>query len=124
MARRQQLEALVQSAEDGDSLASAALTDLAEEDGLPSFWTPKRGDWVFIFTGQYFHCGQLLGLDHECYCLAPGSVTVYDTGPLERLYKEGVAKECETCLPVSIVRKGPSGQIVQWPFNRVVRKGA
>jgi hypothetical protein len=123
MARKQQLESLIEASEAGDSLASAALNDLSEEEGLPEFWKPKRGDWVFIFTGQYFHCGQLLGDDHEVYCLAPGSATVYDTGPLDKLYSLGVAKECEYCPLVSNIRKGPSSQIVQWPFYRVVKKG-
>jgi hypothetical protein len=121
----------VQMAEDGDALSSAVLQDMAREDapvevedGLPPAWKPQRGDWIMILTGQYFHCGQLLGEDYESYCLAANSVVIYDTGLLKDFYGKGVAKEIEVCPRVSIIRKGPTSQVISWPFDRAVLPAA
>ena len=129
--RKNEREVLALAAEEGDALAAAMQHDQAEEDGppavihqdsrilpnkdgLPPFWRPQRGDWVVIFTGMYFHIGQLLGEDHEYYCLAPGSEEVYETGPLEEFYR-GEIKLTETVSEVMNIRKGPTVKLVRWP---------
>lgn len=116
---------LTQAAEDGDSLAAAALRDLSiEEDGLPTFWRPQRGDWIIIFTGAFFHSGQYLGEDHEYYSLAPGSAQIFETGEFERFFRDGICTMCETIPLPLLIRKGPVTHITAWPHNRPVQSSS
>jgi hypothetical protein len=113
---------------DTDSMAAAALRDMHEEegtplnedggDGLPTPWKAQRGDWVVIFTGAFFHVGQLLGEDHEYYYLAPGHSQIFETGSFESFFGKGIAGACETIPGFANVRKGPTTHVAQWPHNR------
>ncbi len=118
MSKQREREALLVAEADGDSLAGRALQDQAEEDGLPEMPQLARGDWVVIFTAAFFHVGQLLGVDHEQYCLAAGSAQVFETGPFDVFFGKGLAAVCETISEVTWVRKGPTTHVSRWPFTR------
>lgn len=119
MSRKRQKEVLRQAGEDGDGIAMQALGDMLEEDGMQRMSLPKRGDWLIIWTGAFFHVGLLLGDDHEYYALAPGSVIVYETGPLATFFGQGVAQHCEVIPTATWPRKGATANVSLWPFERV-----
>lgn len=121
-ATRKQKEALLVASEDGDAMADRMLGDIAEEEGIPPVWRPQPGSWVVIFTGAFFHCGQILGEDHEYYSLAPGSMQIFETGAFSKFFGEGIADYCEVIPTNCIVRKGPTTHVVEWPFKRVVQQ--
>lgn len=124
MATKKEKEQLLQAEYDGDSHASAALRDIAEEEGntLPDALKPRRGDWIVIFTGAFFHVGQLLGEDHEFYALAAGSVQIFETGDFAVFFGKGLAKYCETIPTRTNVRKACVTHISEWKFKRAVKQ--
>lgn len=103
---------------DGDSMAALAVRDMAEEDGLEMVPRFKRGDWVVIFTGAHYHCGQLLGEDHEYYALAAGSAMIHDTGDFRDFYGKGLCTYCEITPVIDLIRKGAVSHISAWSFER------
>lgn len=116
------VESLLNMAEGGDSLAAMALHDKAEEDGMLLPWSPRKGDAVFLFTGLFFHCGVIAGENHEYYSLEPNSVTVYETGPYERLFQGGITSQSSPISPPSAIRKACISQIVKWELPDLPRR--
>lgn len=124
MVAKKVLEVMQGQAEDGDSMAERALRDYEEEFGNVADLRPPEG-WCLVMTATFYYLGCIIKSDHEYYLMAPGAWIIYETGPLDKFFDEGVAKMAEKIggkhTVYVRVRKGPTISVVSWPHGNKLK---